>query len=243
MISNRQYKRPPLIEGVLELRFEEAFSERDLTRLKDRLVRSYPAAEEMRNFQVKLEHRAQAQQMDIAGYKLTAKNAVDVVLIQQRTIATSRLAPYLGWENLTASAKANYGTLEKVAGYRKVVRLGARFVNRIDIPLKQLGERNIGDLLNIQISIPGDLASSRGTFSLATNFVHGTSGVNILAQVGTGDPVLIEHASIFLDIDASIEDEFPPNIENVWALLDRLQEAKDKVFESFITDEIRDTFR
>jgi len=31
----QQYSKPPLIEAVLELRFENAFTERELTRLKD----------------------------------------------------------------------------------------------------------------------------------------------------------------------------------------------------------------
>jgi uncharacterized protein (TIGR04255 family) len=239
MIQNQRYKRPPLIEAVLEFRFDDVSSERDLVRLKERLARGYPAVEEQRNFQVKLEVGAEAEQMGIAGYKLTANNAVDVVLIQP-----SRLAPYLGWEHLVTNAKSNFDAVDKVLGYRRVTRIGARFVNRIDMPIDQLGDRNIGDLLNIRISLPDGLASSRGIFSLATNFVHEKSGVKFLAQVGIGgEPTLIDRASIFLDIDASIDSNLPANIERVWELLHTLQEAKDEVFETFITDEIRGTFQ
>jgi uncharacterized protein (TIGR04255 family) len=89
---------------VLELRFEQSMSERDLTRLKDRLQRAFPAADELRNFQAKLEDQAAVQMTGIVGYKLTAKSGADVVMLQPNALVTSRLAPYQGWDSLVKQA-------------------------------------------------------------------------------------------------------------------------------------------
>src|SRR6266581_5349617 len=134
MVDRVQYRKPPIIEAVIELKFDEGLSERDLARLKERFGRNFPAAEEVRNFEVQLVDRAAARQLGLVGYKLTAKSAVDVVLIQQQGLTTSRLAPYQGWDHLIGNAKENIGLFEKVVGYKRISRIGTRFVNRIDIP-------------------------------------------------------------------------------------------------------------
>jgi hypothetical protein len=48
---------------------------------------------------------------------------------------------------------------------KRIVRIGARFVNRIDVPDRLLADRHVGDLLNIKIELPKATASSRAGFS------------------------------------------------------------------------------
>jgi uncharacterized protein (TIGR04255 family) len=243
MAARPQYKKPPIIEAVLEFRFDGTLSERDMVRLKERLERNFPSTEEQRNFQVTLGKEAATKQLGVAGYKLTSKNAVDVVLIQQQAFVTSRLAPYEGWEKLIENAKANFAVFEKVVGFKRVVRIGTRFINRIDVPVAKLADKDIGDLLKIKIELPSGIASSKGSYSLAINFVHGDSGMKVLAQVAVGEPVLIEHASVFVDIDCAIDENIPANSGQVWTMVDTMRDAKDDIFEGFLTEEARELFR
>lgn len=243
MADRQQYPKPPLLEAVLELRFEQSMSERDLTRLKDRLLRAFPAADELRNFQAKLEDQAAVQMTGIVGYKLTAKNGADVVLLQPNALVTSRLAPYQGWDSLVKQAKENYEAFEKIAGYKRVVRTGVRFVNRIDVPNNLLANRCVSDLLNIKITLPAGAASSLGGFSLAQNFVHQESGLKVLAQVAIGEPALIDHTSVFVDIDCAIDEKIPVKIDEVWELVSTMRDPKDNIFESFITPAVREFFK
>lgn len=243
MVERHQYPKPPLLEAVLELRFEQNFAEREFIRLRDRLQRAYPTVEELRTFEAKLEAQGAVKDQGLAGFRLTAKSSVDVVVLQQNALITSRLAPYYGWEQLTAQAKANYEAFEKIVGFRRLVRIGARFVNRIDVPNKSLSDRHIGDLLNIKIEMPAGSASSRGPYSLAINFIHHGSGLKVLAQVAVGDPVLIEHTSVFVDLDCAIDHDIPTNIEQVWELVDTMRDPKDDIFESILTPEVRELFQ
>jgi uncharacterized protein (TIGR04255 family) len=243
MADRQQYLKPPLIEAVLELRFGHDLSDKELTRAKDRLQRAFPAVEEMKTFQAKLEAYGAVRDLGLAGFKLTAKNGADVILLQRNTLVTSRLPPYYGWERLTEQAKENYELFEKVVGLKPIVRIGARFVNRIDVPDRLLADRHVGDLLNIKIELPDGTASSRAGFSLAINFKHAGSGLNILAQVAIGEPVLIDHTSVFVDLDCFIEEGIPTNPGQFWKLVETMRDPKDEIFESLITPEVRELFK
>jgi uncharacterized protein (TIGR04255 family) len=243
MADRRVYSKPPLIEAVLELRFENSLSDRELIRLKDRLQKAYPAVDELKTFQAKLEPHGAVKDMGLHGFKMTAKTGADVVMLQQNALVTSRLAPYRGWEALAAVARENHAAFEKVVGYKRIVRIGARFVNRIDVPNSLLANKDLSDLLNIRITLPPNLPSHRGPFSLAMNFVHSSSKLKVLAQVATGDAMLIDHTSIFLDLDYAIDEEIPPSVEQLWQLMGTMRGPKDDIFESFITPEIREIFK
>ncbi|TPQ39528.1 hypothetical protein C2U70_07020 [Bradyrhizobium guangdongense] len=243
MSDRHQYSKPPLIEAVIELRFDQAMSDKDLTRAKDRLHRAFPAVDEMKTFQAKLEAHGAVQDMGLAGYKMTAKNGLDVVLLQRNILVTSRLAPYEGWDALVAKTQANYEIFERAVGFRRIVRLGSRFVNRIDVPDRLLANKPISDLLNIKIALPAGIATSQSGFSLATNFVHSGSDLKVLVQVAMGDPVLIDHTSVFVDLDCSIDQQIPMNMEELWKLLATIRDPKDEIFESLLTPEIRELFR
>jgi len=243
MADRQQYSKPPLVEAVLELRFEQNLSDKEMIRAKDRLQRPFPAVEELKTFQAKLEPRGAVTDMGLAGFKLTSKNGIDVVLLQRNTIVASRLAPYCGWERFVAQAKENYELFEKVVGLKRINRIGARFVNRIDVPDQLLANRHVGDLLNIKIELPNETASSRGVFSLALNFRHSGSGLKVLVQVAVGDPVLIDHTSVFVDLDCAIDEQIPANMAQLWELVETMRDPKDDIFESLITPEVRELFK
>lgn len=243
MADRQQYSKPPLIEAVLELRFETGLSERDLSRAKDRLQKTFPSVEQMVNLEARLEPNGSVRQVGLSGYKLTAKNGADVVLLQEKSLTASRLAPYEGWQLLLEKAQENYRLFEKVVGFRRVTRVGARFVNRIDVPNELLAHRHVGDLLKVRISLPEGVAASLGTFSLAINLVHAGSGLKVLAQVAIGEPALIDHTSVFVDLDFAVDRDLPASMEQLWELVATMRDPKDEVFESILTPELRELFQ
>ena len=58
-----------------------------------------------------------------------------------------------------------------------------------------------------------------------------------------GEPVLIEHTSVFVDVDCAIDEKIPANSDQVWKLVDTMRDAKDSIFEGFLTEEVRELFR
>src|SRR5262245_31764965 len=136
MAESKHYSRPPITEAVLELRFEGQLNARELERVRDRFKPRYPTIEQLQMFEVEIGEGGKATPKFInVGYKMTAKNALDIVMAKTNTFGTIRLAPYKNWEAMRGCAAENWESFEDVLKTRKrVVRIGARFINRIDIP-------------------------------------------------------------------------------------------------------------
>ena len=178
-----------------------------------------------------------------SGYKMTAKSAVDVVLVSPSTLLTSRLAPYESWEVLLDSAKENFEKLTKLLGRQKVIRIGARFINRIDIPNNMLKQYQLHDFLRLRVPLDTDLTEDTGSYSIAVNAVHRETGVKLLVQTATVNPVLLDCTSVMLDIDAFLDSQIPQRFEDMWAKTELLRVAKNSIFEASITDKARELFQ
>jgi uncharacterized protein (TIGR04255 family) len=241
--EERHYARPPITEAVLELRFEGLMDSRDLERTRDRFKSKYSNVEQVREFQVSvLPDGKLAQKITSSGFKMTDKNAVDVLRLAPSVLGTIRLAPYERWEKLLSQAKENFETLTKLLGRKKVIRIGTRFINRIDIPNSLLEGRKLSDFFRIgAIAIPE--VRSVSAVSLAVNAVHAGTGAKLIVQSGTVEPALIDHTSVSLDTDAYWDADIPLRVDEMWEKTRILREAKNSIFERSITDHMRSLFQ
>ena len=241
--ERKHYSRAPLMEAVIELRFAAVLSQRDMERLRGRFKSKYISVEEMQTIEVLFEGGKFQSKASPGGYKMTAKSAADVVVVNPYTLGTSRLAPYEGWDPLTEAAKVNFDTFTKTLGRQKVARIGARFVNRIDIPNSILKDQNLTDFVRLGVTLNTEVAQETGSYSVAVNAVHRETKAKLLIQSATILPVLLDHTSVTLDIDAFWDDDVPQKIEDVWAKFDLLRIAKNAIFETSVTDKARALFQ
>jgi uncharacterized protein (TIGR04255 family) len=240
--QRKQYARPPITEAVLELRTDSALSSRDLERCRDRFKRQYEKVEDIADVELLVQPDGKiGHKTTTSGYKLTASNAVDLMLLNPLSLATIRLAPYSRWEDLLRAARENFETFTKIAGRKNIVRIGSRFVNRIDVPNDKLAGRPSSDFLASGVQVP----PNAGTISAYLSNVHATrpDGIKLVIQTGTANPVLIDHTSFLIDIDASLDSGIPSRIDDMWEKTELLRVAKNSVFESMITDRCRELFQ
>jgi len=245
MPSNERhhYAHPPIVEAVIDTRFDAPLSEKDRERLRDRLKNKFPAIDEKKEIRVEVGPKGVSTNSIPAGFKMTAKNAVDLVLINPESFGTARLAPYDRWEQLISIAKENFDALNKAVGRRKVVRLGVRFINRIDIPQERMTGHSIYDFINLGIALPKDLARENGPFSFSINFVEMSTGARVILQGGQIIGALLDHLSFNLDIDAFWDSDIPGRIDEMWQIAELLRKAKNACFEHCITDSVRSLFQ
>jgi uncharacterized protein (TIGR04255 family) len=243
MPDPRRYPRPPITEAVIELRFEGALSAREMTRARDKFKREFPTIEERKTVEIQILPSDVKHIATPAGFKMTAKNAVDVFLINPSTVGTSRLAPYETWEALIQQARENFDVFTKLLGRKKITRIGARYLNRFDIPNKMIVGRELTEFLRLGISVPNEIAKVTGAFSLAINAFEVSTGSKLLIQSAIVPPALLDHTSITLDVDAFLDEEIPQRIDEMWDKASVLRTAKNSVFEHSITDKLRELFR
>jgi uncharacterized protein (TIGR04255 family) len=238
-----KYSRPPITEAVLEFQFEEAFGDRDLEKMRDRFARAYPSIELLQHIQVTFLEGKATTQSSLNGYKMTAASAIDVLLIQRNSLGTVRLSPYHQWETLRSRAEENFETLAKILGRRKIMRIGARYMNRFDVPSSEVEGKPLTTLLNVGVTLPENVAAEIANYAFTVEGREAVTGAKVRLQSAILPPALLEHVSISLDIDAYLDANIPGRMDEIWNCTELLREAKNSVFENSITDEMRNFIR
>lgn len=237
-----QYKRPPITEAVIEVRFEPQLAHHEVEELKARFHSDYPSSEEraqLLGLEVKLRQREARLDELSSGYKLASADQADVVLVLSTSFACSRLAPYVGWDAFRTRAKENWQTWKSTVGDREIQRLGVRYINRIDIPV-MAEELRVGDYLNVYPE--ENMMPFLDSYAMQLVGSLGEDDCRLVVSSRTERSPLVDHASVVLDVDVSREADVPQNDQELWALIDRIRTYKNRVFEAGITDKARELF-
>lgn len=243
MVNARHYERPPIVEAVIDLKFDAPLSEKLLGRLRDRFKRDFPTVEEKRNIHVAVHPNKATTSSTLAGFKMTAQNAADLVLINVDSFGSERLAPYERWEALRAAAERNFEMFTKVAGRQSIVRIGVRYINRIDIPSADIQGRPLVEFVKVGVSVPEAVTEVITDYSIFVAGNEPTTGAKMSIRCGFVPSPLIERVSVALDIDVYWDYDIPGRIEEVWNKTEILRNAKNIVFENCITDQTRALFQ
>ena len=249
----KQYARPPITEAVIEIRFDPVISQDALAKFVRDVQGQYPTAEQSYEVTVELKVPASGAEpvvtpkKELAGYKITGRDDTDLILLAADRLATVRLAPYCGWEEFLETTKNNYAMLKKRSGYRKIVRVATRYVNRIDIPI--CGSDSVDAAKSIDTTkyllleprIP-EIIPNISLFS--SQFVGSVPEIDgrVLVKAATVSSPLIDHVSLLLDIDLFKDQNIPQKDNELWNLLATLRNQKNIIFEAFVTDQARELF-
>ncbi len=207
----------------------------------------YPSVEERYQVAVELKVSAGSKEPtssmknEFVGYKLTGREATDVILFDTDRFSTVRMAPYCGWDLFLKTAENNFAKLKRKLGYRKVVRLATRYVNRIDIPCAQNETINLAEYLLIEPNIPGIIKSMSHFRTQFLGLIPEIEG-KVVVNAATVQSPLIDHVAVLLDIDLSKDQNIPQKDKEVWDLVADFKKQKNELFEAFITDKSRELF-
>ncbi|MGR9156030.1 TIGR04255 family protein [Rhizobium leguminosarum] len=242
------YSRPPIVEAVIEVQFAESpLSKRDMERFIKKTGRKYPVSELMLDYDFGFriangQAKASEAKLRSEWFRCMGHDVADILNIRPTSLVTARTAPYESWEVLFASFAQDFEILRKVAGFKRVTRIGARYINRIDVPSPQSVPVDPRRYLTIFPHLP---FSSYPHFAAHLSNVQfkDEEGTNVIVRAGQADPVLINHTSLLLDIDVFIFEEVPLKIDSVLHLYDKLRHAKNRLFEAMTTAEGRALFQ
>jgi uncharacterized protein (TIGR04255 family) len=177
-MAGQPYSKPPIVEAVFEIQFAELLSPRDLERLRDRFLSTFPKTEQQQRIDIEVVAGGANARATPIGFKMTAANALEIVLIQVDRFGSSRLAPYEGWKKFIAIAKDNCENFTKVAGRKTIKRIASRFINRLDIPVGEMEGVNILEFVRFGVAMPEEMSKTVGPFSVAANFQIDDVGSN-----------------------------------------------------------------
>jgi uncharacterized protein (TIGR04255 family) len=237
-----KYNRAPITEAVLELRFTHPQPKDVAEKAAASLEKSYFYNELEQSLSFSLEANVAKVETKWEGKKLSSLDRADVVIFRTSAFVCSRLAPYMGWEEFLPQARRAWEIWRKHAGSVEIARIGLRYVNRIDIPLKEGQSIDVENYLCVLPKSPDSFKLPMINYLVQIVRPLETDGCNVLLTSATIPSPLVNTLSLALDLDVFRETDIPRREDELWALINRMRDHKNFVFENSITDLARKLF-
>ena len=239
---DKNYTNPPIVEAVIEIRFSESITTKMIEKAKNKFLKEYPFCEELKNVGVHIDPSRQSSiyQEKSIGYKMT-KELSDVLLVAENVFAISRLVPYQGWDALIKRTKKDWKNWKNIIKFQKIQRIGVRYINRIDIPIKNNEKIKVRDYINFYPYLPDNEVDSIAQYIVQITQPIEDNLILVMNSAEVPSP-LLNHKSFILDIDISKSSEVPQKDEEIWSLLDKIRIKKDQIFEKFTSVKAKKLF-
>lgn len=238
-----QYATPPIVDAVIELRFESPLSDHDKAEFSKKLSSQYPLVEsrEVRQYQLDVSSGVVDQSTQERIEKRSSAEEPRGVQIGTHIFSVFSGAPYEGWDSLFDRFVSAFKAARKQLGFRKIVRVGVRYINRLDLAENSRGQVDYEDYLNLRINLPEAFPPISG-YELGFEVSLEQYGCQARIQSKVVEPSVPNRHSFVLDVDVWINEEIPQKEEGLYELLGSMREAKNMLFETFITDQARRSF-
>ena len=245
-ILKAPYSRPPIIEAVLALHFADPLTEKEIASFTRKLKKKFPWEEKLNHLTANIDIATGQASSFVAnaGFKLDSPDRSQLVIIQPGVLAAIQRPPYTSWEALSGLAHEQWDALKKVRSFSRLAKVSTRFINRIDIPAVKDQVLDLPQYLAAGLSLP-DFAQRKSLTNFYVNCAlldEDAKFTNVLQLAVTPSP-LIDHLSFIIDIDISSNLPVPMRDDELWEFIGGLQDRKNQLFESCITDHTRALFR
>jgi uncharacterized protein (TIGR04255 family) len=242
-MSARQYKNPPIEEGVCEFTWapDQQF---DLTlpgRLKMHpLMGEYsgqPRTQNVRTIAAN-DPTTVAVQTSLLRVQLPTSDGRHLVSIGRNTLAITALRPYDGWKNFKPRIERALDAFLEIISSSVVVRVGVKYVNRIVVP------RAGANAAEVLTEVPAQNKISEARLANFTQFAEflRTDGIKVLVTQATLQPSAPNTTEYLLDIDTIWHHQALSNRTEIVATVERLHDIEGAAFEALITEEARSLF-
>lgn len=248
-----EYTRPPIVEAVIEIKFDSSVDSDKLEKIKRVLEKRYDHSQPIESIGIKFNVQDQIPTTEkndhIRGYRFQSADASEAMLIWPNSLIVSQLPPYVGWDVFFARFQREFKSFRRF-GKAGISRVGIRYVNRIDIPLADSASSSDSsvngfapaEFMTLHPSLP-DIEAKWGRFSMQVVSDLPDIGCGLSLQSQIVPPPLLDYFSLVLDIDIFREVEDPMSLNALFELMELMRLKKDAVFESCITDKSRELFR
>ena len=239
----RNYLHPPITEAVIEIRIEHEFKKEEQEKLARQLNRTYPNLSIEEAMDVKIDGNELNVQRVHSSFRLSSSDEEDLLVLRPSSFSLSRLAPYAGWPEFIERARRDWAIWLRHMPRRPVVRLGIRYINRIDIPAPGDRTVNPSDYLLIVPNVPDIVSRPISNYVVQieapTHMEHWSTRV---VSRHVSPPPLVGYVSLLLDIDNSRTEAIPQRPDELWETVWEARSLKNQIFENCITDTARALF-
>jgi len=241
-------RNAPIVEGLIHIRVKphQGINIEDIRAFAGKIQESYPVAGELRNLEAQFlfnqrEASSQPVANSLVGLRLERQSPHFIVHARTSEFLVSRLRPYDRWEELQAEGKRLWEIYCEVCKPELVTRIATRFINQLELPINGL---DFDDYLSAAVKIPNELPQVLEQFLTRIVVPDDETGTHIAVSQASG-PVNPQSKTlpILLDIDVYKEIESEVASDQIWEMLDKMRDIKNRTFFGSVTEKALELFR
>ncbi|NUM82063.1 TIGR04255 family protein [bacterium] len=223
----------PLVEAVVEVRFESAMPQGDvISKMLLALNKSFP---QFNSIDIPPELRS-TPQFKYHGSMALARGNLST-RIGHNVISVNCTTPYLGWPRYFQEVKNSLKEVFRNIAIYKVERLGVRYINFFE------GESNLLENLDLNFEIRKLKELSINQFFVRSNIMR--NGVEQLISISDHAQINTKPQAegILVDIDSSLSSNIPNYLsDEFYEEIDRLHRAGKELFISLLSEKFLNKF-
>ena len=174
------------------------------------------------------------------GLRLHSADEKYVAQFRLAGFTLSRLPPYEKWENLLEEARRLWAIYVKCLAPTHVVRIATRFINNLQLPLESGASFQM--YVNKLIDVPEEAPQAVEAFFQRFRLVDTASGARVILTLALDGMAAGRPAPVILDVDAFIAVKKDPMNGELWTILERLRELKNRGFFGTITEQVAELY-
>ena len=217
------YRRPPLIEALVDFQFAQPVSIQAVGRVITALRPTYPLFDDVREYSLAVDSVSGKATVNAGrvGSRVFSPDAASIVISRTNGCAAARLAPYLGWQDLREAAKLVWDKTVAEAPQAKLNRVGVKFLNRFDIP-DEAGLAPLAEYLTVFAVAPTAQLKSIDHFNVQVDMASpNVPDARVVIGTSRADSPSPTLASVMLVIDV-LTTSVPASAEEMWPVVDSL---------------------
>lgn len=242
--------KAPIVEAVIELRVRTT-SPVEVSRLlalRDSLKSTYPKSRDLHMFAASIniddpENVKQGVEAQHSGVRLETEDGMWVIQCKLDGLSVSRMAPYTDFDSLLDRTKRVWNLYVPAAGATAVVRLGVRYINRIELPAEPV---DFDDILTAGPKIPPDMPQLFSEYfgRVVVPMLDDSATVAIVQAFGPGAPSPNAGLpGLVIDIDAVSDRTMKADAVDIWECLHTLRRVKNMAFFNSLTPSFLETLK
>ena len=146
----------------------------------------------------------------------------------------SRLPPYEKWSNLVDETRRIWKLYIELLGPTRVTRVATRFINNLNLPIEPGGSYQ--KYLCKFVDVPEEAPQAVEAFVQRFQLVDVDTGARMALTLALDGMSPDGTAPVMLDLDAFTGANLHPADEQLWSILERLRDLKNRSFFGTITE-------
>ena len=175
------------------------------------------------------------------GLRLHSADEKYVAQFRLSGFTLSRLPPYEKWENLIDEARRLWAIYLESLTPTRVVRVATRFINNLSLPLEP-GE-SFQTYLHKLVDVPDEAPQIVETFFQRFQLFDAGSGARVILTLALDGIPLTGAIPVILDVDAFTAVNLKPTDRDLWIILERLRDLKNRSFFGTVTEQAMELYQ